>query len=92
MASSNRQTLVNLSVFAGSAALFAAAWTGVVAADRLEQDLMVAALPVGEPAVSAAVVPAMVSASVQPGTTVQTQPAPAATPRRVVVVRQSRAS
>lgn len=96
MANSHRRTFVNLSVFAGSAALFAAAWTGVVGADRAadEQSRLAAALAAQNNALASAPVSAVAIAppSVAGSTsTAQTQPAPAPT-RHVVVVRQSRAS
>lgn len=91
MSRSNRQTFVNLSVFAGSAALFATAWTGVVEADRAANESIVAASPVGEADARVAAAPVTARVAVAP-TAVQTQAAPAPPPRQVVVVRQSRAS
>lgn len=92
MAHPQRRTFVNLSVFAGSAAMFAAAWLGVVGADRTGTGVAtdLAAIP---PTSAIATTPAVASANVtrtSPAVTQETQVAPA--PRRVVVVRQSRAS
>jgi len=85
MSRSNRRTFVNLSVFAGSAALFAATWTGVVQADQAANEAPVVALPTSNMTAAAVAMPPTIAA-------VRTQPAPVAAPRQVVVVRQSRAS
>lgn len=80
--SSNRRTLVNLSVVAGSAAMFAMAWAGITGADGdryAQADLTM-------PETRVAVVPQTTSPQV---TTVD---APAPEPRRVVIVRESTAS
>lgn len=96
MARSNRRALVNLTVFAGSATMFAAAWAGVVRADR---EALVAEVSPSTPSMVAAapaVTPALATSASTPAMTttaeVQTQPVPTPAPRQVVVVRQSRAS
>ena len=101
MSHSQRRTFVNLSVFAGSAAMFAAAWLGVVGADQAAGDGSsdLAAIPVTgvtttTPAVTQFGVTRTVPAvTTQPSTAV-TAPAPTQAPvrRQVVVVRRSRAS
>lgn len=75
-----RRTLVNLSVVAGSAAVLAASWLGVVHTDTDgdAEAANVAAAPVTSEAVARADGDSRLT------------PAPA--PRRVVVVRESRAS
>ena len=92
MAHSQRRTFVNLSVFAGSAAMFAAAWLGVVGADRAGTSVATAFIAI--PATSAvATTPAVAFSDATrsaPAVTQTAQVAPA--PRQVVVVRQSRAS
>lgn len=92
MAHSQRRTFVNLSVFAGSAAMFAAAWLGVVGADRTGTSFATEFVAV--PARSAvATTPVVVSSDPTrsaPAVAQTTQVAPVT--RQVVVVRQSRAS
>jgi hypothetical protein len=86
---SQRRTLVNLSVAAGSAAMFAAAWAGIAQTDGdryVQADVPVAAAMVAVPAQQSAPVLNAVSAV----STGEAAAAPA--PRRVVIVRQSRAS
>jgi len=86
---SQRRTFVNLSVAAGSAAMFAAAWAGIAQADGdryVQADVPVAAALAGVPAQQSA--PVLNAASAV--STGETAAAPA--PRRVVVVRRSRAS
>jgi hypothetical protein len=86
---SDRRVLVNLAVFASSAAMFAAAWAGIAQADGdryVERDgttLTEMALASVQPSVPLIDVgPAISDAPGSPG------PAP----RQVVIVRQSRAS
>lgn len=89
-ATNDRRALVNLSVAAGSVAMFAVAWAGIAQgdADRFAQADVPAAM-------------AMAVAPAQPvGATVMNaaptvgdgQASSPAAPRRVVIVRQSRAS
>ncbi len=80
--SSNRHTLVNLSVVAGSAAMFAIAWAGITGADGDRYAQADLAMPEAQVAVSP-------QAASPPATTVD---APAPEPRQVVIVRQSTAS
>jgi hypothetical protein len=106
-ASSNRRTLVNLSVAASSAAIFAAGWVGVVGADEERAALLaaesqsasdlavVASAAVAPSTVSPAVTVPAPSAAAVAATTAPAAAAVQATPapvRRVVVVRPSRAS
>lgn len=86
MATNERRALVNLSVVAASAAMLAAAWLGIVRADT-------------DRSASARLEPAAVASSrvvtiptLQPAPTAAAQQAAQATPRRVVIVRESRAS
>jgi len=90
MATTNeRRVLVNLSVVATSAAMFAAAWAGIAQADgdRYRDDESLTTAAAAFASTRAAVIPDM-------------NPAPAPSegqasnqaPRRVVVVRESRAS
>lgn len=79
-AASDRRRLVNASVVAGSAVMFAAAWAGIVRADQ-------------DAAVSEATVVAVVEApSVLAGPDATDAPAVSTPTQRVVVVRESRAS
>lgn len=90
MAGTNeRRALVNLSVVAGSAAMFAAAWAGIAAADgeRYAQDVPATTAMALAPVLDSAA-PAMNPAPVAGDGEASTAPAP----RRVVIVRQSRAS
>ncbi len=97
MSHRQRRTLVNLSVFAGSAAMFATAWLGVVGADRTSPDSSLDYVSIPETTTGSAAVaqlntiPAFTAAAPASDATL-TQPAPTPAPRRVVVVRQSRAS
>lgn len=90
MATTNeRRALVNLSVVAGSAAMFAAAWTGIVQADGeryQDADSPTTAVAAFAP-VQAAVIPDM-----NPAPAPSEGQASSQAPRRVVVVRESRAS
>jgi hypothetical protein len=85
---SDRRTLVNLAVFAGSAAMFAAAWAGIAQADGdryVQADVPATAMAMTalQPSISVnGVVPAVDAAQLS------TVPAP----RRVVIVRRSRPS
>lgn len=91
MNTNQRRTLVNLSVIAGSAAMFATAWTGIVRADgnRSEE----ASVPVTKAMAVASVhttSPPVLNAAPSVGDSQAPSPTPA--PRRIVIVRQSRAS
>jgi hypothetical protein len=86
---SQRRTLVNLSVVAGSAAMFAAAWAGIAEADSdryAQATVPVTTAMVAVPAQQAAPV-VNAAPAVSDG-----QAAEVPAPRRVVIVRQSRAS
>lgn len=86
MSATERRARVNLAVIAVSAAMFATAWVGIVRADADRERL--------------ALTPAVADLSAGPaGSGLIPAPGPAASgdqsepaPRRVVVVRQSRAS
>lgn len=95
-ASSTRRSLVNLSVAAGSAALFAVAWSGIARADSgrfvdasNEQPSIAVAAVVAVPRTTATVPAPSPPASSAVAAEVQSAPAPV---RRVVIVRPSRAS
>ena len=94
MATTNeRRALVNLSVVAGSAAMFAAAWAGIVQADGeryRDADSPTTAVAAFAP-VQAAVIPDMNTAPT-PAPAPSEGQASSQAPRRVVVVRESRAS
>ena len=103
MSHSDRRKLVNLSVFAVSAAMFAAAWVGVVGADQAAGDGPVdfAAVPVTGvttrtptviPFGTTRTVPAVASQSSTGTTTVAPVATQAPATRQVVVVRRSRPS
>lgn len=97
--SSTRRSLVNLWVAAGSAALFAVAWSGITRADSAqfvqtynEQPSAAVAAVVAVPrTTAAAIAPAAptATAAVATGTMQSPNPTPV---RRVVIVRSSRAS
>ncbi|MCK9496845.1 MAG: hypothetical protein M0R75_15325 [Dehalococcoidia bacterium] len=90
MATTNeRRALVNLSVVAGSAAMFAAAWAGIVQTDGeryRDADSPTTAVAAFAP-VQAAVIPDMTPAPASSEGQASSQ-----APRRVVVVRESKAS
>jgi hypothetical protein len=90
MATTNeRRALVNLSVVAGSAAMFAAAWAGIVQADGeryRDANSPTTAVAAFAP-VQAAVIPDM-----NPAPALSEGQASSRAPRRVVVVRESKAS
>jgi len=77
-----RRRLVALSVLAGSSLVLAASWVGVV---KFDLEAAPEAIRVAEPAPS--ILGPAVSSSVSPAGLV-----PAPEPRRIVVVRESRAS
>jgi len=83
---SERRTRVNLAVIAVSAAMFAMAWVGIVRADANRESLalMPAVADLAAGSADSGLIPA-------PGPATSSSQAELA-PRRVVVVRQSRAS
>ncbi len=94
---SERRTLVNLSVVTGSAVMLTASWLGIVRADtggttfeEVSTTQRVAAPYALTPWAAPTPPPAMAAAAAEAGTSLQA--APASAPRRVVVVRRSRAS
>jgi hypothetical protein len=78
-----RRLLVNLSVVAGSAAMLAASWLGVVGSDR-------ASSAAEGPVTTASEVVRPTGVTAEASALLMQAPAPA--PRRVIVTRQSRAS
>jgi hypothetical protein len=89
-ATNDRRALVNLSVAAGSVAMFAAAWTGIAQADgdRFAQ----ADVPVTTAMAVAPVQPVSAPVLAAAPAVSDGQASPSTAPRRVVIVRQSRAS
>lgn len=89
-ATNDRRALVNLSVAAGSVAMFAVAWAGITQgdADRFAQADVPVAMAMAVAPVEPVGAPVLTSApAVGDG-----QASPQTAPRRVVIVRQSRAS
>lgn len=84
----DRRVLVNLTVFASSAAMFAAAWAGIAQADG---DRYVESNDASAAMALASAQPSVPLMEVGPGIS-EAPGSPVPVPRRVVIVRQSRPS